>query len=325
MKKLKFLAIVKELLLIRLFGHKIPLFISWQITERCNLRCKYCDYWGGEKEKELNTKDVFTIIDDLARLGTFGISFTGGEPLLRDDIGEIIVYARRKGITTKINTNGLLVPQKIKELQGVEQVNLSFDGPESIHDKVRGNGAYKALFLAVEALKKNNKKVVFHAVLSNYNLSAIDFILDKCKEFKIGVFFQPATELFLLNKENNPHSPDKENYKKAMLLLLERKRSKNNYICNSILGLKHLASWPHPKRIYCSAGRVIFRINSLGQLYHCERFLNTNKISCLEDGVKSALNKIQPLACDQCWCGPLVELNLAISGKLDAVTNGFKL
>lgn len=325
MKIMRLLPILNALIRVKVFKVKVPLFVSWQITQRCNLRCKYCDYWMGSKEEELSTQEVFKIIDELHDLGTLAISFTGGEPLLRDDIGRVLDYAKAKGIATKINTNGLLIPQRMNEIKRIDQVNLSFDGPEEIHDRVRGLGSYNAMLKAVDVLRANKIKVACHATLTKYNLTAIDFILDKCRQLDIGVFFQPATELFLLNKNVNPHSPDRREYAKAISLLIQKKRNGNRFIYNSVSGLKHLLSWPQPKSIYCTAGKIMFRINSQGEFYHCERFSKIDKINCAKNGVKAALDSLRFVSCSQCWCGPLVELNLSMMYKFDAIINGLRL
>lgn len=305
----------------RFLGLRKPLFISWRITNRCNLKCKYCDYWKYTAEKELNTQDILNIINRLSKAGTLAISFTGGEPLLREDIGRIIGYAASKGITCKINTNGLLIAKKIDQLVKVAQVNLSFDGPEDIHDQIRGVGSYRVLFDAVSLLNKNKKKIVFHIVLSKYNVSAIDFILNKCREVNVGAFFQPATELYLLKKDVNPHSLKKDNFNKAVSLIIKRKKGGDKYILNSVPGLKHLAFWPYPRSIFCAAGKVIFRINPRGDFYNCERFPNITSANCLENGVGNALRAIPSRGCSECWCGPLVELNLLMQGKISAIIN----
>ncbi len=305
----------------RVFGKHKPLFISWQITNRCNTRCKYCDYWKYPEEKELTTRDIFRIIDELAGLGTRAISFTGGEPLVREDIGMVINYAAAKGIASKINSNGFLIKNKINELAKINQVNLSFDGPQDIHDHIRGNGSYKAIFEAVSVLKNNKKKIAFHTVISKYNYSTIDFILEKCEETDVGAFFQPATELYLFKKGLNPYAIDRDNFNKAISLIINRKKGGNKYILNSVSGLKHLAFWPYPRRIFCAAGKVIFRINPRGKLYNCERFPNIAAGNCLKEGVGNILQTVSSLGCNECWCGPLVELNLLMQGKISAIIN----
>lgn len=317
----RFFSVGVSLFKSRFLGLRKPLFISWQLTNRCNAGCKYCDYWKYPQDKELDTSEIFRIVDKLAQMGTLAISFTGGEPLLREDIGEIIRYVKSRGMIAKVNSNGLLIGKKISELADADQINLSFDGPEVIHDQVRGKGSYRVLFDAVILLNQKKKKMAFHCVLSKYNVSAIDFILDKCREVGVGVFFQPATELYLLKKDVNPHSLDKESFDQAIQVLLDKKRKKDKYILNSFSGLKHLAFWPHPKPIFCAAGKVMFRINPQGRLYNCERFMSVNGISCLDSALEEAIQTAGFKGCSDCWCGPLVELNLLMQGKIDAIIN----
>lgn len=321
MRGAQLISIVSSLVLARLYGRRTPLFVSWQLTNRCNLKCKYCDYWRYPDEKELSSQEVFSAIDELAGAGTVAISFTGGEPLLREDIGSIVDHAASKGIATKINTNGLLIAKKISELTHVEQVNLSFDGPEDIHDRIRGEASYRAVFEAVSLLKKGRKKIAFHVVLSRYNISAIDFILEKCREVGVGAFFQPATELYLLTKNANPHASEKDAFDSAMQALLRRKKKGERLILNSVSGLSYLASWPSPQKIFCAAGKVMFRINSRGEFYHCERFSAITNTRCLREGVKKALQTASFKGCNECWCAPLVELNLLLQGKIDVMAN----
>jgi len=319
--------ILKALIATKIFNRKKPLFISWQITRRCNLRCTYCDYRDGSEEKELVTDNIFIIINELAKMGTVGISWTGGEPLLRDDLGKIVTYAKQKGISSKINTNGLLIPDRIDDIIDAAQVNVSFDGPAPIHDMVRGKGTLGECLKAVVALKDKKMKVVFNTTLTKYNLTAIDFILNKCDELDVGVFFQPATELYLLYRKRNPVAADKSEYDKAMELLIKEKKNGNKHICNSISGLKHLSHWPNSSSIYCSAGQIAFRINPYGQIYCCERFPgNAAKINCAgSNGSSIALDSLERLSCGQCWCAPLVELNLTMAFRADSISNAIRI
>lgn len=323
MNRVKSSKIAFELMRMLILGRRKPLFVSWQLTQRCNLRCKYCDYHQGSAQDELTTAQIIRIIDQLKAAGTLAISFTGGEPLIRDDIGEVIAYTHSKGIIAKINTNGILVPKKIKELAHAGQVNLSFDGRESTHDRVRGKGSYAALVDAIELLKHKAKSIAFHATLTDCSIDNTDFILDSCSQWGIGVFFQPATELFILNRDSNPYAPPREEYRRAMFYLLQKKKRGCKQILNSAAGIRHLANWPSAKAIYCSAGKIIFRINAYGELYHCDRFPLKNKLDLKKTCLKDALKKIKPLSCRQCWCAPLVELNLAMGFNFNSIINAF--
>jgi MoaA/NifB/PqqE/SkfB family radical SAM enzyme len=91
------------------FDH--PFYASFKITHRCNLRCPFCNVWA-DKIPDLKTNDVFTVIDNLSQASTFTISFEGGEPLLRKDIGEILRYTHDCSNYILFTTNGLLIHRR---------------------------------------------------------------------------------------------------------------------------------------------------------------------------------------------------------------------
>jgi len=83
MKLTAFFSIARDLTRVKFFKKKIPMTFSWVVTYRCNLSCKYCGYWR-EKTEELSTGQIFLILDGIKDAGGRWISFTAGEPLMRD-------------------------------------------------------------------------------------------------------------------------------------------------------------------------------------------------------------------------------------------------
>ena len=113
-----------------------PVLGTVSITHRCNLACPMCnfpqraaaDLTGGLRE--LSTERWKRIIDGYAALGTKGLGFTGGEPLLRPDLTELLAYAVAKGMVVNLNTNALLMTdERAREIcaSGIDSVNVSFD------------------------------------------------------------------------------------------------------------------------------------------------------------------------------------------------------
>ncbi|MBN1385152.1 MAG: radical SAM protein [Elusimicrobia bacterium] len=307
----------------KIFKNKLPLIVGWSITERCNKKCLYCSI-GKNPSEELTTEQIFSVIDELARLGTVAVSFTGGEPLLREDIGKIIDYASGKGLQTKINSNGSLVKDKINDIKNLNRLNLSFEGPPEIHNSLRGRGSYEQVIEAAEAAVKNGIKLSFYTVLTKVNIDSIDFILKKAKEFNTNVYFQPATENILGGTAPNPVTPSKEKYKKAIEMLIFRKKKGEN-IANSISGLKHLYHWPGPKKIKCACGFISCRIQSNGDVIYCSREdVKLKPLNCIRDGFKKAFENLDVVSCSQCWCGPRVDLNLLFSFNLKVILNQIK-
>ena len=94
---------------------KTPLAVRLQLTDRCNLRCLYCDLWKNPRD-ELDTTKILNLLQELKVAGTKRISLSGGEPLLREDIGDIIEFAKKLDISVSMNSNGSLVKKKISEI-----------------------------------------------------------------------------------------------------------------------------------------------------------------------------------------------------------------
>jgi len=121
--------------------------ISWNLTKRCNLNCDHCyldaDFRGGLRTDELNTEECFRVIDQIAEVNPNAfLILTGGEPLLRPDIYQIIRYAADKKFMVVLGTNGTLINRanalKIKEA-GAHGVGISIDSMDAgKHDKFRG-------------------------------------------------------------------------------------------------------------------------------------------------------------------------------------------
>lgn len=308
---------------IRFFQSKIlrkprPLIIGWAITNTCNRRCEYCG-WYGSKKDELTTKQVFSIIDELADLKTQIVSFTGGEPLIREDIEDIVKYVKKKKIRIKLNSNGSLTPQKMQTIKLCDVFTLSLDGSQNIHDTIRGEGSYQEVVESIHLARKHDVRVALATVLSKKNLDSIDFILQKAKEWHVWVSFQPATACILGTQKPNPLVPDPEQYRDAVRKLISAKKS-NHYISNSKAGLQHCAAWPDDKRISCACGWISCRIEPNGDVVHCGRAQWGQIYNAKDVGFTEAFNKLnRAIACNQCWCVGRVELNLLWSLKQKAI------
>ncbi|MFQ5450730.1 MAG: radical SAM protein [Nitrospinaceae bacterium] len=138
--------------------------ISWNLTKRCNLNCAHCyldaDFRGGLRTDELNTDECFRVIDQIAEVNSNAfLILTGGEPLLRPDIYDIIRYAADRKFMVVLGTNGTLINRanavKIKNA-GAHGVGISIDSMDPAkHNKFRG--VEKAWEHSMEAFKVLNE------------------------------------------------------------------------------------------------------------------------------------------------------------------------
>lgn len=302
------ISITKAICEARLFKKKTPLMVSWALSYRCNRRCIYCRIWELSRQ-ELSTSEVISMIDKFSSLGMQCITFTGGEPLVREDIGDIVTYASRKGIFTKINSNGSMIPRRISALGRLNSLSLSFDGPEEIQDYIRGQGSYAEVMEAVRVAKGHRINVSFLAVLSKINLNYIDFILESAKKFQIAVLFQPAASLLLGSGEKNPVSCPSDEYERAISKLIADKMTNRYDILNSARGLRHLCRWPNQHPLPCTAGKISFRVEPNGQVHSC---------------FKQAFYNLPDISCRDCWCGTQVEINYLAAWNINAILNSIR-
>ncbi len=154
--------------------------VVWNMTRLCNLRCIHC--YADAKDKphpeELTTEEAKRVIDDLAEMGVPVLLFSGGEPYMREDLFELGIYAREKGIRTVISSNGTLITEelarKTKEA-GFSYVGVSLDGGNpGVNDKFRGlKGAFDMALEGIRNLKKHKVKVGLRFTITAYNYETI--------------------------------------------------------------------------------------------------------------------------------------------------------
>jgi len=317
---------LKALFQAKFFRQRTPFFASWALTYRCNSRCKYCDM-PSRVGSELDFSHVSKMIKALAGRGCRFLSLTGGEPLLRDDIGKVIDFARQNEICVKLNSNGILFAQKVDELRNLSALVLSFDGPEPVHDSLRGAGSYAGLMQAVEAAKKEHIPVSFCTVLSEINLNYLKDILATARQMRVRIMFQPATRTLYGSTRPNPVAASPKKYQAALSYLLAEKRKKDSFILNSIGGLTLLSQWPAPLEVQCVNGLLGCRIEPDGEVRLCSLTARIQTaLETKDDDFEKAFDSLLlGLKCRDCWCASQIELKRMSMFKWDAIANALNL
>lgn len=179
-----------------------PLKVQWDILYRCNSRCITCDRWQTlEGTANMPLEREKRLLDELADLGTFSVAFSGGEPFLRKDIFELFRYARQVGLTTSVNSNGLLITDAIAETiveSGLDMIYLSLDGgrPET-NDYIRGvKGSFEKTFAAIERLqraRRDRPKIFINCTVNNRNVDELVDLVQRARAAGVdGITIQPA-------------------------------------------------------------------------------------------------------------------------------------
>ncbi len=152
----------------------VPLGVHLDVTYRCNERCVHC-YLDHDDHGEMTTVEIKDVLDQLAEAGTFFLTLSGGEVLMRRDFFAILDHARRLLFNVRIKTNGVMIREKearrIREL-GVEQVQISiYSHRPEVHDAItKLPGSLKRSVGAIRFLKSQGLKVAIANVLMTTNM-----------------------------------------------------------------------------------------------------------------------------------------------------------
>lgn len=172
-------------------GHGRPLdgrrrrpVVVWNTTARCNLNCLHCyaHATATGTEDQLSGSEARAFIDDVAAFGSPVLLFSGGEPLMREDLGELIAHAVSRGLRAVVSSNGTLLngtkAEKLRDA-GAAYVGISLDGLEPTHDAFRGQtGAFARTLDGIRACRQIGLKTGVRLTLTRGNVDDLDGILD---------------------------------------------------------------------------------------------------------------------------------------------------
>ncbi len=323
MKVISKIGALKDFVSVRFFNRRVPLAVRMEITNRCPNRCCYCNVWNIKAEDPPKEK-IFSILEQLKRLGTKKISFSGGEPLLRSDVGEIIDYCKSLGISPEMNSRGFRIKDKIEEVKNLDLLKISIDGPQDIHDFLsKRKGSYRECLEAIKLAKDNGIRVSMATTITKYNIGHLRFLLELARENEIKIAFQPLKPMYrgVGAEKMKDLFPPRDEYKRQIKELMRLKKGRySKYMRNSLIGLKHIYNWPNYPELKCSAGKLFCIIDTDGTFYPCDRITYDSKLpNCFESGVEKCLNSVPAVRCGGCgFCGSL-ELNFLYNLKLQTL------
>lgn len=178
----------------------LPRLIALELTRSCNLDCVHCRASAskGSYPNELETQEIFKILEEISKLSKPVLILTGGEPLLRKDLLEIVRKAKDLGLKPVLATNGTLLTQKLAlELKesGIARVSISLDGGTSeTHDSFRGvPGAFEGALKGIEILREVKLPFQINTTITSLNYKELPKIHQLAKSLGAS-----AHHIFLL-------------------------------------------------------------------------------------------------------------------------------
>jgi Fe-coproporphyrin III synthase len=276
-----------------------PLLCGFKITDRCNLSCGHCPFWGKERQQDMAWPKALRIMDRLYDDGVRLVVFEGGEPLLyRDDrhlkdISDIIKYAKKKFFITAVTTNGTIDFGHIDP----DIIYVSIDGPREAHEKIRGK-CFDMIMSNIEKAK-HNKKMIANMTISSLNYKEVLETIEYLNEMVYGI----TVQFFYPYKGVADLSLDKV-LKGEVLQKLLQKKKEGYRLLNSYRGLKAM----------------------MANSWRCHDFL----VSTVEpDGIVSCgcylKNRVEKISCPECGFAAHCEISLAYGLNPSSIVSAAKM
>jgi MoaA/NifB/PqqE/SkfB family radical SAM enzyme len=258
-----------------------PHHAQWLVTRNCNYKCRSCNVWKELDQRELTADEIKKGLDILKKLGIVELVISGGDPLLRDDIGEIIDHATKLFVTT-VYDNGSMAAKKIDLLRKVDFVAISIDSlDEAKNDYIKSvQGAWKIANQTVETLHKEGVKVSVTPTISQKNIYEIVDLTNHFTEKGIPVWYClysfdtsiDAKQLFKIGKVNDEFViTDRQAMVNLCNSLLEmKKKNKKILMTDKLLEALRSLYQENSKRTWkCQALNQFLVVDHLGRIAGC--------------------------------------------------------
>ena len=159
-------------------ANKAPLYmITWRCTRRCVGNCLYCSYTPQQaRDTEVDTKTAYKIVDEVYDFGSPWFGISGGEPLIRQDIFDVIEYAKEIGFEVSLITSGFAFDQRRLDNLVRNEVHtaVSIDGAKESNDIIRGRGSYDKALFAMKKLSKNGILDCVVTTMTKHNIKDLE-------------------------------------------------------------------------------------------------------------------------------------------------------
>jgi len=174
-----------------------PIAAQYYLTYNCNDRCEFCGMWRDSEHRVERESDLNEIKGILAQLKSLGIAYldlTGGEPLLKDDLPEILKFSREIGLTTGLTTNCILFPERGREIAGnVDRLVFSLDFPTAEeHDRIRGVASFERVMESIELARSLGASPIINFTATRESVRFLPEMVDVARENKLLLWINPV-------------------------------------------------------------------------------------------------------------------------------------
>ncbi len=308
-------------------GPPRPFSATFAVTNRCNLRCSYCNCPLIDPT-QLSLAQIDVLFDRLGEMGIRRLGLAGGEPMMRRDLGEIVAMAKRRGFFVSVNSNLTLFHRHPERLALADLVYTSLDGEQAAHDAARGAGAFDGVLAAVAELV-GTKPVIAICVVTEHSITQAAALLDRADAMGFRMHFQPqCTDTEIVRGQVAP-SLSNAQLRGFWRSLLDAKR-RGRPIVSSTPYLEYLSHWDDftvsayaDPAERCPAGRGYLYVDPLGRASACAYTKGKmTAVDLLAHDWRTAWDRATP--CTRCTVGPMLEFNMLFKRPVAAALEGFR-
>ncbi|MEE8637530.1 MAG: radical SAM protein [Candidatus Margulisiibacteriota bacterium] len=171
-----------------------PKICNYYVTLRCNDTCEFCSIWRNPEYQNIRESDYQNILEELKKQGVRGLNITGGEPLLREDLPQLLKQAKELGFKIELSTNGILYPEKARLLDGlVDRLFFSLDYPiTEEHDRSRGMECFHQVIQSIKLAQELGEKPIINFTMTRDNVRFLPEMVELAEKLKIMVYLNPV-------------------------------------------------------------------------------------------------------------------------------------
>jgi MoaA/NifB/PqqE/SkfB family radical SAM enzyme len=309
-------------------GAPRPFSAAFNVTDRCNLRCEYCNF-SSFAGPELDVPQIAGLFARLHDMGVRRLGIVGGEPLVRKDIGEIFRLARQHDFFISVSTNLTLYHRFPGVLDAADLIFTSLDGDSATHERQRGAGSYDGVIPAIRELAGAGKAVVAICVVRDADKQRARALIDQAGQLGIRMHFQTQCLDTKISRGTLPAEATQEALRGFWLELVRMKQA-GLPIASSIDYLRAQSRWPDfgvsavcDPSTRCAAGRGFLFVDPLGNASPCTYTRGrTPEVNLLSGDWKRDWNR--QTNCTRCNVGPMLEFDLLYKHPIRAVMNAIR-
>jgi MoaA/NifB/PqqE/SkfB family radical SAM enzyme len=281
-----------------------PIVVSFEVTDACTCYCKHCDH-GGPRDQSRNLKPP-DYRRYMAALRPCVVQVSGGEPLLREDVVDIVRNIKSASglpYTILVSNWSLMTPDKYLELRdaGIDQFSVSLDFPDERHDEFRRlPGLYARLCDLVPRLAAlGHDDIVLNSCITSCNVAEINRLADKAREWGTNICYSSYSARRTGCRDYSLTTPEQLALLNREFDRVETRRDSSNWIVNSPSTLESTRRFfKNNAAPGCKAGHRFLVVTSDGWLQPCSMVFQRYS---LEDRARMATEFTQSNTCDECY------------------------